>query len=281
MGQAPTRRGGKSAAAGLAAPSLRTDAIPRRGRPKGTGIDDASTLALIADLMDADPDLKPTTAIKKAGVTDPSVVRRLREKLKAPPEAPPSRGTVRAAPVAPAVVKTVPPKSGKPVNAAGPGTTPSSPQTIALATALAEAVAERTQKLAATKPAKKAAPSRPVVAAGPAVATTQPAAPQTAPPAQPNPSAAPSPPQAQPQAGEQRESFSLPFMPAHGDQAGAAADILRAGVEAATAITRLQMEIFEQMLRLSPLTMMLKQQKSITQAMTAAMAAQRKPTPKK
>ena len=281
MGQAPTRRGGKSAAAGLAAQSVRADAVPRRGRPKGTGIDDGDTLAMIADLMDADPDLKPTTAIKKAGVTDPSVVRRLREKLKAPPETPASREVVRAAPVAPAVVKNVPPKTGKPVKAAGSGNATSSPQTIALATALAEAVAERSQKLAATKPAKKAAPSRPVVAAVPSAETTKPTSPQTAPAAQPNPSTAPPQPPPQPQAGEQRESFSLPFMPAQGDQAGAAADILRAGVEAATAITRLQMELFEQMLRLSPLTMMLKQQKSITQAMTAAMAAQRKPAPKK
>lgn len=57
--------------------------VPRkRGRPKGSGIDDGTMLAAIARLRAVDPDLKPTTAIRKLGITDPSVVRRLRDKLK-------------------------------------------------------------------------------------------------------------------------------------------------------------------------------------------------------
>ncbi len=64
-----------------------TASVRRRGRPKGTGIDDSTTLARIAALMAANQTLKPTTAIKAAGITDPSVVRRLREKLKDAPVA--------------------------------------------------------------------------------------------------------------------------------------------------------------------------------------------------
>lgn len=51
-----------------------------RGRPKGSGINDSDRLADIARLIDADPELKPTTAIKALGISDPSVIRRLRDK---------------------------------------------------------------------------------------------------------------------------------------------------------------------------------------------------------
>jgi hypothetical protein len=54
----------------------------RRGRPKGSGIDDSATLQRVAELMGADPDLKPTTAIRMLGIDDPSTIRRLRDKLK-------------------------------------------------------------------------------------------------------------------------------------------------------------------------------------------------------
>lgn len=63
---------------------LTTGTAPRRrGRPKGTGIDDSMLLRQIVGLMASDPALKPTTAIKQAGIDNPSIVRRLREKLKA------------------------------------------------------------------------------------------------------------------------------------------------------------------------------------------------------
>ncbi|MEQ1697791.1 MAG: hypothetical protein ABL901_18320 [Hyphomicrobiaceae bacterium] len=52
-----------------------------RGRPKGTGLNDAAQLRAIAGLMATNPDLKPTTAIKTLGITDPSVIRRLRDKF--------------------------------------------------------------------------------------------------------------------------------------------------------------------------------------------------------
>lgn len=54
---------------------------PRRGRPKGSGIDDQKFLSDMAAMIAAKPDLKPTTAIKALGVTDPSAIRRLRDKF--------------------------------------------------------------------------------------------------------------------------------------------------------------------------------------------------------
>ncbi len=52
----------------------------RRGRPKGSGIDDQKKLVEIGRLIGSDPRMKPTTAIKAIGVTDPSAIRRLRDK---------------------------------------------------------------------------------------------------------------------------------------------------------------------------------------------------------
>ncbi len=54
----------------------------RRGRPRGSGLDDRAQLRRIAELIEADPTLRPTTAIKALGVSDPSTIRRLRDKLK-------------------------------------------------------------------------------------------------------------------------------------------------------------------------------------------------------
>lgn len=54
----------------------------RRGRPKGTGIDDSDRLARLAELLNVRPELKPTTAIRIMGFADPSAIRRLRDKYK-------------------------------------------------------------------------------------------------------------------------------------------------------------------------------------------------------
>jgi len=54
----------------------------RRGRPRGSGLDDRVQLRRIVELLEADPNLRPTTAIKAIGVSDPSTIRRLRDKLK-------------------------------------------------------------------------------------------------------------------------------------------------------------------------------------------------------
>ena len=53
----------------------------RRGRPKGTGIDDSSRLRQIAEMIAENPELRPTTAIKNIGIFDPSIIRRLRDKF--------------------------------------------------------------------------------------------------------------------------------------------------------------------------------------------------------
>jgi hypothetical protein len=60
-----------------------TPSKPGRGRPKGSGLDDAAQLRAIASLLAADPELRPTTAIKNLGISDPSVIRRLRDKYHA------------------------------------------------------------------------------------------------------------------------------------------------------------------------------------------------------
>lgn len=54
----------------------------RRGRPKGTGIDDTERLARLGELLRINPDLRPTTAIRQMGYSDPSAIRRLRDKYK-------------------------------------------------------------------------------------------------------------------------------------------------------------------------------------------------------
>jgi len=54
----------------------------RRGRPKGTGINDNERLAQLDALLRIRPDLRPTTAIRQMGYSDPSAIRRLRDKYK-------------------------------------------------------------------------------------------------------------------------------------------------------------------------------------------------------
>jgi hypothetical protein len=54
----------------------------RRGRPKGTGIDDSDRIARLDEMLRVHPDLRPTTAIRLMGYSDPSAIRRLRDKYK-------------------------------------------------------------------------------------------------------------------------------------------------------------------------------------------------------
>ena len=53
----------------------------KRGRPKGTGLDDRAHLVAIASLISQSKELKPTTAIKSLGISNPSTIRRLRDKF--------------------------------------------------------------------------------------------------------------------------------------------------------------------------------------------------------
>jgi hypothetical protein len=61
-----------------------TTPVSKRGRPKGTGIDDRPILVQISGLLKTNRKLNPTAAIRSIGITDASVVRRLRNKLKQP-----------------------------------------------------------------------------------------------------------------------------------------------------------------------------------------------------
>ncbi len=58
------------------------EARGRRGRPKGTGIDDGDRIARLAELLRIHSELRPTTAIRAMGIVDPSIVRRIRDKYK-------------------------------------------------------------------------------------------------------------------------------------------------------------------------------------------------------
>lgn len=58
-----------------------SNATARRGRPRGSGLDDRARLKAVAAILTSNPDLKTTTAIKVAGVSDPSTIRRLRDKF--------------------------------------------------------------------------------------------------------------------------------------------------------------------------------------------------------
>ena len=100
-----------------------TAARAARGRPKGSGINDQLRLNEIARIIDADPRMKPTTAIKALGITDPSTIRRLRDKFNTvqpesfgAPEAsvPAEKVAASAAPRAAAL------KIAEPVKRAGP-----------------------------------------------------------------------------------------------------------------------------------------------------------------
>lgn len=83
----------------------------RRGRPKGSGIDDADRLQRLAELLRVRPDLKPTTAIRLMGFSDPSAIRRLRDKYKAfSADARSTLGAVSNA--APAASKSADPNAG-------------------------------------------------------------------------------------------------------------------------------------------------------------------------
>ena len=76
----------------------------KRGRPKGTGINDHEMLLRIAALLAADPAKKRTTAIKEIGITNASVVRRLRDKYQVEEAQLTAEMHAANTPVAPAVV---------------------------------------------------------------------------------------------------------------------------------------------------------------------------------
>lgn len=64
--------------------NMHVTAFTRRGRPKGTGIDDRDTIAKIEAILRRQPGLSPTFVIRNMlRISNPSTIRRLRDKLKA------------------------------------------------------------------------------------------------------------------------------------------------------------------------------------------------------
>jgi hypothetical protein len=97
--------------------------VSKRGRPKGTGINDRETLLKIAHLIAGNPNMKRTTAIKQVGITNPSVVRRLRDKYQEQEHsllAEVAATTARTRPAAEASAKAEPAKKAKPGTAGSP-----------------------------------------------------------------------------------------------------------------------------------------------------------------
>ena len=268
------------------------DTVARRGRPKGSGIDDTATLQRVAALLSADRRMKPTTAIKQVGVSDPSVVRRLREKLKANLVAPTA---VQAAPTLDSVPETsrtprsrrkqvvshkttratgtAYPAVKKPTGGPTPATLPPadqpSPDEIAkrqresaMLAAYLKAMIETAAKSSSPSPQPTAPRSTNPTEAAPNTSTVQ----------KPEHTAqnAPAP------NGFQFPGFPpymQPFLPKPQPATPAVQkqmDGLKLSVEAMTALARLQLHFYENALSSSPLGFMLQGQTMMGQMMLAA-----------
>jgi hypothetical protein len=284
--------------------------LRRRGRPKGTGINDQATLIRVADLLSADSRLKPTTAIRKLGISDPSIIRRLRDKLRTPMAA------IAAAPRAIALVTSAATKSTKPSAKPRPRKSatranrslrspnpvqgvaqqaqpepqpaPALPLPVPL-TPSDDIKARETALLAAYLQAMmQSAPPQPEpplpMPAGPTSVSSTPPIPT---PAKPEPTLpAPQATQSHPFAG-----FSMPGMPAflqpfqhkpaaQGPQTGPATgdarqlDAIKLAIEATTAIAKLQLHITENAMSFSPMALMLQGQSVMGQMMIASLTGQ-------
>lgn len=281
---------------------LDSDAAPRRrGRPKGTGIDDKDLLRQITGLMASDLSLKPTTAIKRCGIDNPSIVRRLREKLKVEPVVtrPHKKGQKsnravviqRPVPTPHAKSKTEPPRTAP--KSAAPSSKPVTAKTPTAATALNES-----QK--ASEAALLAAYLRALQATAVPTLDEERAPVQTA-PAQPSLDHPPPPPEraqtfseppraAQPQfgaapfpLGSQPSGMMFPFFPPFmqplapkpppaNPMVQNQMEALKLSVEVMTAVTKLQMFAYQSTLGATPFGNMLQAQTMMGQMLLASFA---------
>jgi hypothetical protein len=229
----------------------------RRGRPKGTGIDDSATLGAILAMLAANDDLKPTTAIRRTGITDPSVVRRLREKLKLEP--PQALAASQAQPVAHTPSNRInispvgiqPPKSEPGQNVPITATpTSQPPRTQDTATRISQPLA-KPPKAPPPKPAQRETAQEPRAEV----------------PTQPEPQSGPGP----------SASTSSPPPPPPDPQLEA----LRLSAEAAAAMSRLYLHCVTNAAQTNPLTLALTGQTVMSQwfagLMQAQIAARQKP----
>jgi hypothetical protein len=284
-----------------------TEPRARRGRPKGTGIDDAAMLARIGAMLRADQALKPTTAIKQVGVTDPSIVRRLREKLKhRPTEA------------APAPLQPSPPARARRTKPATPivdlaqRTAPTALRVESAPAPLSDAAKREQQRAAAhmlasyleamaatTTQAEKSTPASHRTAAnhqrsagnGPAAAPAEPAASPIPPPHQRESTPPQDQPTTRPEPSAPPRGFMfpgfLPFMqpylsrPTEASQPAPSATspdrqvtALKLSIEAMTAMAKLQLYVYENALAHTPFGMMLQGQAYMGQMLMAALTGQ-------
>ncbi len=214
---------------------------PRRGRPKGSGLDDTQVLRRIAHVLQTNAGMSPTTAIKQAGINNPSVIRRLRDKLKSDVK-PRTQKTKHVS--AAAKVATSGAKRSK---------LPPVPVTSPRRKAPARRAARPARQTAATRqPAAVATPAVEALAVALPTALVTPPNPATEPPA-----AAPLPPQTKQEHPNATKSF----------------DPLRSTLETAAAMARLQRHIFEQSVATSPLGLMLRSHAMFAEFMATAMAS--------
>jgi hypothetical protein len=226
----------------------------RRGRPKGTGIDDSATLRTVLTMLAANDDLKPTTAIRRSGITDPSVVRRLREKLKLEPDRPTATSGAQttlqpAVPMSVAKSATKAPPKIAPARPLSAVATPAAKPPYGQDTAAHVSQTILEQQDAASTPPRQTGQARP-----------QPE-PQPASPPPTGPSSAPQ---------------ASPLLPPDPQL-----EALRLSAEAAAAMSRLYLHCITNATQTNPLTLALTSQNMMSQwfsgLMQAQIAARQKP----
>ncbi len=283
-----------------------------RGRPKGSGIDDAARLAAIKRMLLADRSLKPTTAIKRAGVTDPSAIRRLREKLRVDAG---ERGRLPAVALAAPRPETVTAELPQQLAPAEPVQTERSfaaskhpplaaetekrtREALLLAAYLEamskaspptdanEPILRRAPEPAPHQPEQTVAPSLGPEALGPEALGPKSLGPKSGPqPAAPQPrpegaqAAAPEPPAQAPFSFPGMPPFLQPFRqpqaaPQPGTSQGQQLEGMKLAVEAMTSMTKLQLHITENAFAYSPLALMLQGQAMVGQMLLASFTGQ-------
>lgn len=293
-------------------PSKSTDmaAARRRGRPKGTGIDDAEILARVMTVLAVGRANKPTTAIKQIGISDPSEIRRLRDKLRSA-----DKSFSLPLAIAPDAKRVAPKSSSRVMRATsqtptthpkGPAPTSPEPPQIAAASANspppiagptpgADSKDRETALLAAYLQAmmRSPPPQSPEPLPYPQRSSAMNSEPERPPlPPQPTPRSAQTHHAAEPQpksaALHPFGGFTIPGMPnflqpflqsepsqpTTGTPDGRQMEALKLAIEATTAIAKLQLHITQNAMSYSPMAMMLQGQSFMGQMMIASLTGQ-------
>ena len=264
--------------------------VPRRarGRPKGTGIDDAILLGRITAALRADAALKPTTAIKHLGIADPSVIRRLRDKMRAatPRHTVPSADEPKTKRPSVSTVAPPTPQAIAPANDTPKAATPLQPSPLPKPLQPLESEQEKRTRnalLLATylEALVKSAPQAPTEAA-PALVSDP--VPSMAPPPQ-APANKPDQPAPEPQNPAPTPPFRFPGLPPFlqpFQQTPTAVvtsptnqlEGMKLAVEAMTSMAKLQLHITENAMAYSPMALMLQGQTFVGQMLLASFSGQ-------